>query len=626
MEGTANCMRNSMKQALLEKMNQARGLSPVDLVLTGARLVNVLSGEIEEDVEIGIAGGCFLGTGCFAGKEVLDCGGGFVVPGLIDAHVHIESSMVRPEAFWSVLLAHGVITAIVDPHEIANVLGADGIRYILAATEDIPANCFLALPSCVPSTRLESSGAKLTAEDLAVFIDHPRVVALGEVMDVPAVLRADPDMVAKLSLPLGVRDGHAPGLGEQDLNAYHLAGIMTDHECSTPEEARARLRKGFRLLLREGTVAKNLRDLLPAVNQWNARHCLLATDDRHPTDLLTEGSIDHLVRLAIGAGQPALRVIQMATLNTARAYRLQGLGAVAPGYQADFLLVDSLENFQIEAVYHKGCLVSKRSELTGAGGVCSSGFSISFGATGCVNTVKEADSARLERQTPQANSVRLGRWEPERLRVQLPAGYYRESAQQAGGVQVNVIGLVKNQLRTEWLQKKLPVDSNGYLMADPMQDIAKLAVIERHRASGRTGIGFVHGFGLREGAIATTVAHDSHNLLVLGSNDADMNLAVCTCASMGGGLCVVKNGVVLGNLPLPIAGLMSLEDMPGVAASLTELIGRASETGIPGVADPFMTLSFLSLPVIPQLKLTDRGLIDVERARLVGLLPENEEQ
>lgn len=617
-------MENGREQVFLEKMNQARGLSPVDLVITGARLVNVLSGEIEEGVEIGIADGRFLGTGQFAGKEVMDCGGAYLLPGLIDAHVHIESAMVRPEAFWSVLLAHGVTTAVVDPHEIANVLGTEGIRYILAATEDIPANCFLALPSCVPATRLESSGAKLTADDLAVFLDHPRVVALGEVMDVPAVLQADPEMVAKLSLPLGVRDGHAPGLGGQDLNAYFLAGIRTDHECSTPEEALARLRRGYRVLLREGSVAKNLLDLLPAVNHWNARHCLLATDDRHPADLLTEGSVDHLVRLAIAAGQPALRVIQMATLNAARAYRLPGLGAVAPGYQADFLLVDSLESFRIQAVYHKGRLVSRRGEPAETGGESASGFLKGAGASVGVETGKAADLIHPVRHVLPENTVRLGQWNPERLRVQLPPGYCRETVRQAGGVLVNVIGLVKNQLWTEWLKKKLPFDADGCLMADPWQNIAKLAVVERHRASGRTGIGFVQGFGLREGAVATTVAHDSHNILVIGSSDADMDLAVRACASMGGGLCVVKNGVVLGILPLPIAGLMSLEDMPGVAGRLAELIGRASETGIPEGTDPFMTLSFLSLPVIPRLKLTDRGLIDVGQARLVGLLTDNE--
>jgi len=573
-------MADEERDLWLKYLAGARGLVPVDLVLRGGRLVNVLSGEILDDVDIGIAAGRFVGIGRFTGAETVDCAGAYVVPGLIDAHVHIESSLVTPPAFWSVLLAHGVTTAVVDPHEIANVAGAEGIRYILRATAGGPGNCFVALPSCVPSSPWESPGAALSAADLAAFTSHPRVVALGEVMNVPAVLGGDADMAAKLALPLAVRDGHAPGVAPQDLNAYVLAGIHTDHECVSASEARERLARGMRVLLREGSAAKNLSDLLPAVNEFNARHCLLATDDRHPDDLLREGSVDHLVRLALAAGQPPLRVIQMATLNAARTYGLSGLGAVAPGYQADFLLVSDLRDFVIEAVYHRGQPVTRGGEPA----------------------VVDAGTARMSRAL--AGTVRLGDWSRDKLRA-------------SGGRTVDVIGVRRGQLWTDWLSVDLPVDGEGFSMADPGRDIAKLAVCERHRATGRVGVGFVAGLGLRRGALASTVAHDAHNLVVAGVDDADMDLAVRTLAACDGGLAAVRDGAVLGVLPLPVAGLMSTESLPAVAAQLAALRRQAVALGVPPETDPFMTLSFLALPVIPRLKLTDRGLVDVEKNRLL---------
>ncbi|MDA8336198.1 MAG: adenine deaminase [Peptococcaceae bacterium] len=562
-----------------EDGNLARGLAPVDLVLRGGRLVNVLSGEIQSGVDVGIAGGRFAGIGRFEGAATMELDGAYIVPGLIDAHVHMESSLVAPAAFWSVLLAHGVTSAVVDPHEIANVLGTEGLSYVLQATAEVPANCFVALPSCVPSSPWETAGARLSALELAPFAGHPRVVALGEVMNFPAVLAGDPEMAAKLDLPLQVRDGHAPGMSPMDLNAYCLAGIGTDHECVSAAEAAERLARGIKVLLREGGAAKNLLDLLPAVNEFNARRCLLATDDRHADDLLDQGSIDHLVRLALAAGQPPVRVIQMATLNPAETYGLTGLGAVAPGWQADFLLVSDLNRFVIEEVYHRGRLVSRGGEL-----------------------------ARVDPYAGRVptGTVGLGAWSLDKLRVR------------ARGP-VNVIGVQKGQLWTDWLTRDLPVDAEGSLLADPGRNIVKLAVCERHHDTGRVGVGFVEGLGLKRGALASTVAHDAHNLVVAGVDDRDMDLAVRTLAACGGGLAVVGGEEVLGLLPLPLAGLMSMEDVPAVAAKLKELRKAAAGLGVPPGGDPFMTLSFLALPVIPRLKLTDLGLVDVEGNRLAGL-------
>ena len=500
-----------------QRMDEARGLVKIDLVLRRARLVNVFSGEIHE-TDIGIHQGNFVGIGKFEDAEKeLDLSGNYVVPGLIDGHVHIESSHLCPEEFCSLLLSHGVTTAVVDPHEIANVFGNKGIRYILDSVENLPFNTFVALPSCVPATDLETSGARLGAKDLYEFIDHPKVIGLGEVMDFQGVIQAKPDMVEKLALPVPFFDGHAPGISPQDLNAYYLAGIHTEHECSTVEEVRERLRRGFHVMLREGSAAKNLLELLPAVTPKNSGQCLLVTDDRHTIDLLQEGSIDHMVRVAIQAGMDPIQVIQMATINAARAINLPRLGAVA---------------------------------------------------------------------------------------------------QQDSTAQVQVIGVQGHSLITSALIRELPV-IDGLVQTDQTQGIAKLAVIERHHETGNVGVGFVEGLGLKKGAIASTVAHDSHNLVVVGMSDEEMNLAILTCVEMGGGLCLVDGDQVIGKLSLSIAGLMSDQEAEAVAKTLGELHERAHSLGISETVDPFMTLAFLSLPVIPELKLTDLGLVDVEHFQLI---------
>ncbi len=567
-----------------ERMDQARGLAAIDLVLVNAQLVNVCSGEIHR-ADIGIHQGIFVGIGEFphAGERV-DLHGKYVVPGLIDGHVHIESSQLCPQEFCSVLLSHGVTTAVVDPHEIANVAGVGGINYILECVENLPFNAFVVLPSCVPATALETSGARLEAPDLARFIGHRLVLGLGEVMDYPAVLAAKPEMVAKLELPLAFKDGHAPGISSMDLNAYFLAGMHTDHECTKPEEVWQRLRRGFHVLLREGSVAKELLNLLPAVTPENARQFVLVTDDRHSTDLLTEGSIDHLVRLAIRAGQPPVRVIQMATINAAAALGLSGLGAVAPGYQADFVVLSDLENFVIEEVYWRGAQQS----------------------TGGKRPVFPRHQADALRQT-----VRLGDWSQDKIVAKTGSDLDRQPCR--------VIGIQRHSVVTTALVRDLPVKA-GAVMPDPAQGIAKLVVVERHHGSGRTGVAFVEGLGLKKGAVASTVAHDSHNLIAAGMSDAEITLAIKTCTDMGGGLCLVEGDQVLGKLPLPIAGLMNDQPVEIVAAHLNELDRLARRLGIFAGVEPFMTLAFLSLPVIPELKLTDYGLVDVKQQALTGLL------
>ncbi|OLN32682.1 adenine deaminase [Desulfosporosinus metallidurans] len=569
-----------------QRMDEARGLVKIDMVLRRARLVNVFSGEIHE-TEIGIHEGNFVGIGKFSEAEKeLDLCGKYVVPGLIDGHVHIESSLLCPEEFCSLLLSHGVTTAVVDPHEIANVLGVKGIRYILDSTDPLPFNTFVALPSCVPATDLETSGARLGAKDLTEFLPHPKVIGLGEVMDYLAVIEAKSNMVEKLELPVRFMDGHAPGISSQDLNAYFLAGIHTEHECSTVEEVRERLRRGFHVMLREGSAAKNLLDLLPAVTSENAGQCLLVTDDRHPRDLILEGSIDHLVRLAIGAGRDPIQVIQMATINAARAIGLPHLGAVAPGYQADFVILEDLNQFDIKEVYWRG--------------------------------MKQSGGGNRRRERPRfprfsikglTESVHLANWSLNKLNVS--AGTELEATH----AMVRVIGVQEHSLVTSALIRKLPVE-HGFVQTAPTQGIAKIAVLERHHETGKVGIGFVEGLGLKNGAIASTVAHDSHNLVVVGMSDEEMNLAIQTCVEMGGGLCLVDKDQVIGKLPLPIAGLMTDQEVEAVAQTLDELHKKAHLLGISEKVDPFMTLAFLSLPVIPELKLTDLGLVDVDRFRL----------
>jgi adenine deaminase len=573
-----------------QKMDQARGVEPIDLVFHNARLVNVFSGEIHV-TDIGIHQGYFVGLGQFnLAKDEIDLEGKkYVVPGLIDGHVHLESSLLCPEEFCAILLSRGVTTAVLDPHEIANVQGKKGIRYILDAVAPLPFNAYITLPSCVPATALETSGAYLKAEDLEEFVDHPRVIGLGEVMNYPGVLNSNPALIKKLELPLRFRDGHAPGISAQDLNAYYQAGIHTDHECSTVQEALERLRRGFYIMMREGSTAKNLHSLLPVLNSDNAGQCLFVTDDRNVLDLLEDGSIDYLLRTAIKCGVTPVRAVQMGTLNAARAIGLERHGAVAPGYQADFIILSDLEKFVIEEVYWKG----KRQSHNGV-----------------------APAFLQTRSSALHNTVHLGSWSKEKLKIpvnSIPNANLGEELK----TKIRVIGVYPNTLTTTCEVRELPFHE-GQIHSDSKQRIAKIAVIERHHATSRTGVGFVQGIGLRKGAIASSVAHDSHNLIVVGMSDEEMEFAVRICESMGGGLVLVEGNKILGTLALPIAGLMTDKPRYEVAQQLQDLHLKAGVLGVPSDMDPFMTLAFLSLPVIPELKLTDWGLIDVRQQKVVS--------
>ncbi|NOZ94492.1 MAG: adenine deaminase [Acidobacteria bacterium] len=557
----------------------ARGEEPADLLITGGRVVEVFTGEILE-LDVAVAGGRIAGLGSGReGMETLDAGGAFVVPGLIDPHVHLESSLVTPLEFARAVVPRGTTAVVCDPHELANVAGLDGIRWLLEASEGLPLTVYVNAPSCVPATHLATAGAELSAGDLAPLLAHPRVLGLAEVMNVPGTVLGDPGVWAKLEAFRGRPvDGHAPGLAGPWLDAYVASGPATDHECMTAGEAREKLRRGMRVFLRQGTAARNLVDLLPAVDAWTAPRCAFCTDDRHPHDLLDEGHMDHLVRLAVASGLKPELAIRLASLGAAEPYGLTQRGAVAPGRRADLVLTRSLEELRAEVVLSAGRVVGRDGRPAGAW------------------LEPEADASAVRgRMRVDLESLDLG----------VPA---------AG--EVRVIGIVPGQLLTEDRPAELP-ETSGRLLADPSRDIAKLAVIERHRGSGRVGLGFVQGLGFGSGAVAGTVAHDHHNLMVAGMDDRSMTTAARAVAEAGGGLAVAAGGRVAALLPLPIAGLISDRPLEEVRNGLDALTAAFHELG--GSGDPFMMLSFLGLEVIPALKLTDRGLVDVERFEVVPL-------
>lgn len=556
----------------------ARGEAPADLLVHGCRLVNVLSGEIH-DASVGVKDGVFLGIGDYEAVETIDAGGRYLCPGLVEGHIHIESTLLDPVRFARVAAAHGTAVTVCDPHELANVLGLDGIRWLLETTAGLPMDIRCMMPSCVPATHLETAGARISAENIQAMLEEfpERILGLAEMMNYPGVLFQDPQVLAKIAAA-GQRpiDGHAPGVTGFDLNAYILAGPGSDHEAVHLPEAREKLRKGMHVMIREGSSEKNLADLLPLVNDFNSQNCSLVTDDRHCDDLLRDGHLDHAVRLAVSLGLPPLRAIQMASVNTARYFGLRRRGAVAPGYRADFILLDDLASFAISAVYLRGRHIESQSW--------------------------EPAPTRLQAR----GSVHLGELAPSCL--EMPAR----------GGRVRVIRTVPGQIVTE-VDLVEPKVVGGLVCADPAAGVAKLAVFERHHGSGAMGLGLVRGLGLRRGALAGTVAHDSHNLIAAGVSDADMLLAARTLAECGGGYVCVEDGRVLELLPLPLAGLMSDREPGEVAAGLDRLNAAARSLGCPADISPFMQLSFLSLPVIPRLRLTDKGLVDVASFDFVSL-------
>ncbi len=561
----------------------ARGEKPADLVIEGGQVVNVFSGEIHP-ADIAVDAGRIVGFGSYAARERIDARGLFITPGFIDAHIHLESTMLAPREFARIVVPMGTTAVVADPHEIANVLGLDGINYLLESSRDLPLTVFFMLPSCVPATELETAGARLGARELAMLLPHPQVLGIAEVMNYPGVLAKDPGVLDKVRLGQEKRiDGHAPGVTGKDLNAYVGVGIKSDHECTTPEEALEKLRAGMHVFIREGTIAKNLHALLPIVNASNAVRCALVSDDRHPTDLLAEGHVNHLLKRAVRLGVSPVTAIQMVTINPAKYFFTSDLGAVAPGYRADLVLVEDLKEFRPRMVLKAGHLVARGGELL-------------------VDLPEPTHSLRGTVNIGWARTGGLG----------IPA---------EGHTIAKVIELVPDQILTR--KTLLPITiSDGLAVADPSRDLDKLAVVERHRGTGNIGLGFVRGIGLQAGALASSVAHDSHNIVVVGTNDPDMWAAIKAVERMQGGLVAVKDGAVLGAVKLPIAGLMSDEPFERVVSQVNDILGLARALGSP-LRDPFIALSFLALPVIPTLRLTDRGLVDVERFRLVPLFGED---
>jgi len=563
---------------LEELIAAARGEVEVDLLLEGADIVNTLSGERYRS-DVAISDGTVVGFDCSSAKEVIDLSGKVLAPGFIDGHVHIESAMVTIPEYARTVVPRGTTAVVADPHEIANVLGVEGIRYMLDSSRLSPLSVFVMLPSCVPATHLETSGASLDAEALSNLIDEEGVLGIAEVMNYPGVIFKDPQVLAKIRLAGEKRvDGHCPLLSGRDLAAYVAAGIGSDHECTSSEEAHEKLRLGMRIMIREGTAAKNLDDLLPLVNDLNSRRFLFVSDDRHPSDILREGHIDSMVRRAVESGLDPIVAITIASQNAAEYFGLRDLGAIAPGWRADIVVLDDLEKFEVQKVLKDGVVVAKGGRLI-------------------------APLGKAPR--PVSESMRVGRIGPGSFDIK------------AEGSLARVIGVVPNQIITRSLRLQ-PKVIDGYAVADVERDLLKMAVVERHRGTGNVGLGLVSGFGLARGAIATSVSHDSHNIEAVGTDSEGMYRAVSKVLEMEGGLVVVDDGIVTASLPLPIAGLLSDRSMDEVAEKIEEMVEAARGLGST-LEDPFMTLSFLCLPVIPELKLTDRGLVDVNRFDFVPL-------
>jgi adenine deaminase len=556
----------------------ASGTELADTVIKNGKIIDVFNGEIIEG-DIAIVDGYFAGIGEYTGKNIIDANGCFISPAFIDGHVHIESSTVTSGEFAKVLLLHGVTTVIADPHEIANVSGVAGLQFMLDSTEALPLDFYFMLPSCVPATAFEHSGAILMAEDIKPFYLHPRVLGLAEVMNYPAVLHADQDMITKIAdaKHFGKKiDGHAAGLSANDLNVYMAAGIRTDHESTTANEAIERLRRGMYLMIRQGTVAKDLQQLIPVVNERNARRCLFVTDDKHLDDLVHEGSIDYNVRLAISSGLSPITAIQLASINAADCFGLEDKGAIAPGYKADFILFETLETIQIRDVYKDGLVVVK---------------------DGLLINKQEVPTPLIPASI--RNSVRFHELEEDSFQFLLK------------GTKANIIEIIPNSLVTIQQIEQVDTCELGFFRPSIKADQLKLAVIERHHLTGAIGLGIVKGLGLKSGALATTIAHDSHNLIIAGTNNHDMVVAANAIKDMQGGMVVVNQGEVIASLELPIAGLMSALPYQEVYNKLNEINLALKKIGANDHLNPFLTLSFLSLPVIPELKLTDQGLFQV---------------
>ena len=571
------------RKALSSVIDVARRRKAADVLIKNAKIINVFSETIEEG-NIAIAEGIIAGIGAYEeGDTIYSVDGAFVSPGFIDSHMHIESTMLIPTEFAKAVVPLGTTTAIVDPHEIANVAGIPGIQFMINASKNLPIDVYFMLSSCVPATNLETSGATLYAEDLAFLKNSDKVLGLAEVMNYPGVINKDPELLDKIVLFRdSIIDGHSPTLSGYDLNAYLSAGILADHECTTREEALEKLSKGMWIMMREGSVTRDVLNLLPILNDKTKHRLLICTDDKHPEDLINEGHVNYAIRLLVENGVSLPLAVRLATLNPALFFGFRRKGGVAPGYAADLVVFNDLK--RMDLVFKDGTLVSKDSAPL---------FNVEEPVH--VDAVK--------------NTINLKQVTFEKLRI-LPRGK-----------KIRVIGLTKNSVVTDELIFE-PKVLDGVLVSDTERDIIKIAVFERHKATGKVAVGFIHGLGLKSGAFATSIAHDSHNIIVAGENDKDMLLAISQLESTGGGIALAKNGAVLDYLALPYGGLMTNDSVYEVAEALGRLHKVAhNDLGIT-YPDPFMALSFMHLAVIPKLKITDSGLVDVDKFEFVDLFVE----
>ena len=558
----------------------AKGEENADLVIKNANLVNVFNDEIQK-TDIAICDGKIAGIGCgYVGDKELDINGAYVTPAFIDGHVHIESSMCVPKEFAKAVVPEGTVTVVADPHEIANVFGLHGISFMREACKDLPLQVYIMLPTCVPATDSETSGFELASYDLSLLMDDKSVLGLAEMMNFPGVLNCDKTVMSKIQLGHSKHkkiDGHAPGLSGKDLCGYVAAGVMSDHECTIAEEATEKLGLGMYIMIREGSAAKDLQPLIPVLKGKNTRRCIFVTDDRHPTDL--KGHINDMIRQCVDAGVDPITAIKVASLNTAEYFGLTDLGAIAPGYKAHMLVFDNLKDFKPKLVIKDGEIVAKEGQL--------------------LIDVENKEVPKLR------GSVNVKWIEDDDFKIP------------AKSDTAKVIEIVPGTLLTKEITSKVNV-INNFAEADTENDILKIMVFERHRATGNIGKGFIKGFGLKSGAIASTVAHDSHNMIVIGTNDADMKLAAIELVKKQGGKVVVNNGKVLSILPLPIAGLMSDQPFETVLEGCKELKEGVRQIGCK-LEDPFMTMAFLSLSVIPNLKITDKGVFDVNAFKFIDI-------
>lgn len=592
-----------MEEKKREQIHAASGVKKAELVLKHGAVINVFTEEIELG-DIAIEQGMIVGIGDYSGEQEVELGGKVVCPGFIDGHIHLESSMITPREFERIVLPHGTTTVITDPHEIANVAGRDGIDYMLSVTRELDLDVFFMLPSCVPASHLDESGAVLSKEELREYYQDDRVLGLAEMMDFYGTVEAKEEILGKITDAFcnhGRVDGHAPGLSNKELNAYVTAGVSSDHECTTAEEAREKIRRGQWVMVREGTAAHNLEALMPLFQEPYASRTMLVTDDKHPGDLLRLGHIDYILREAIKRGADPIKAVKMGSLRAAEYFGLRDRGAIAPGYQADLVVLSDVKQMQVDCVYKKGRLVAERGE-------CLKAEKAEEGTT----ESKEEKNSKTEK-TEENKQIEQRIFSSFHMPMLKAEDFYLPIR----GKKQRVIGLIPHELLTKE-NVYVPNQTEGCAPGvDIEQDIVKLAVVERHHDSGHIGLGFLGGYGLKKGAVASSIAHDSHNLIIAGVNDRDMAAAGNCVRENQGGLAIALDGKIIAALPLPIAGLMGIWTAEQIDSRLEEMKKLLREMGIWKEIDPFMTLAFVSLPVLPKLRLNTYGIVDADKQQIV---------